>query len=219
MFSRGYTWRLMFCRQRATWINIAREYPGTQVWVIVFDTPYEVCIERLRGRTDHPTIKNPEQGFSILARFRSQYQPPLPWEGHTHLLRLKPSDHPSADYTAESILAILLRLQASELEPAPYMPIESYFTPSGRGTGNASTPRGRAYHPYRGGARGRGYTSNPGWNPRGTPYQRGRAGSRYDSVPQNGSTGQSSSVNSSSGSFPPNRQASQRGSDAQSWRM
>ncbi len=28
--------------QRAYWINIAREFPGTSVWVIVFDTPYEV---------------------------------------------------------------------------------------------------------------------------------------------------------------------------------
>ncbi|PPQ66665.1 hypothetical protein CVT26_009419 [Gymnopilus dilepis] len=28
--------------QRSYWINIAREFPGTTVWVIVFDTPYEV---------------------------------------------------------------------------------------------------------------------------------------------------------------------------------
>ena len=29
-------------RQRSHWINIAREFPGTPVWVIVFDAPYEV---------------------------------------------------------------------------------------------------------------------------------------------------------------------------------
>ena len=29
-------------RQRATWIDIAGEFPGTVVHVIVFDTPYEV---------------------------------------------------------------------------------------------------------------------------------------------------------------------------------
>lgn len=29
-------------RQRSHWIGIAREFPGTPVWVIVFDTPYDV---------------------------------------------------------------------------------------------------------------------------------------------------------------------------------
>ncbi|KAF4594181.1 hypothetical protein EYR40_008984 [Pleurotus pulmonarius] len=33
--------------QRAYWINIAREFPGTSVWVIVFDTPYEHKTEEL----------------------------------------------------------------------------------------------------------------------------------------------------------------------------
>ncbi|RDB23824.1 hypothetical protein Hypma_009019 [Hypsizygus marmoreus] len=28
--------------QRSYWIKIAREFPGTSIWVIVFDTPYEV---------------------------------------------------------------------------------------------------------------------------------------------------------------------------------
>ena len=30
------------CSQRATWINIAKEMKNTAVWVLVFDTPYEV---------------------------------------------------------------------------------------------------------------------------------------------------------------------------------
>ncbi|KAG2011398.1 hypothetical protein CC2G_011522 [Coprinopsis cinerea AmutBmut pab1-1] len=36
--------------QRFHWIKIAREFPGTMIWVIVFDTPYEVCVARLHER-------------------------------------------------------------------------------------------------------------------------------------------------------------------------
>ncbi|KAJ7050540.1 P-loop containing nucleoside triphosphate hydrolase protein [Mycena amicta] len=36
--------------QRAHWIRIAAESPGTQVWVLVFDTPKDVCATRLRTR-------------------------------------------------------------------------------------------------------------------------------------------------------------------------
>jgi len=36
--------------QRAHWINIAREFPGTRVGIIVFDTPYNVCASRLHTR-------------------------------------------------------------------------------------------------------------------------------------------------------------------------
>ena len=31
-----------FHSQRSYWIQIAQEFPGTRVWVIVFDTPYDV---------------------------------------------------------------------------------------------------------------------------------------------------------------------------------
>ncbi|KZT70411.1 P-loop containing nucleoside triphosphate hydrolase protein, partial [Daedalea quercina L-15889] len=77
-------------RQRATWIDIAREFPGTEAWVLVFDTPYEVCAQRLQQRTDHPTIKTPEEALPILSRFLSQYQAPSPHEGYTRILNLPP---------------------------------------------------------------------------------------------------------------------------------
>ncbi len=32
----------MNSRQRSYWIEIARKFPGTNIWVLVFDTPYEV---------------------------------------------------------------------------------------------------------------------------------------------------------------------------------
>ncbi|KAG2070241.1 hypothetical protein BDR04DRAFT_1054574 [Suillus decipiens] len=99
--------------QRSHWINIARQFPGTPISVIVFDTPYQVCSARLQERSSHPTIKDPQQGQSILARFASDLQFPQPNEGYDHILYLKPSDHPRAEYTSEDIGLILQRLQAS----------------------------------------------------------------------------------------------------------
>ncbi|OSX63557.1 hypothetical protein POSPLADRAFT_1039587, partial [Postia placenta MAD-698-R-SB12] len=137
-------------RQRATWINIAHEFPDTPAWVIVFDTPYEVCAQRLRERKDHPNIKTPEEGLSILARFRSQYQPPSAHEGFSRILYLRPSDHPSREYTQSDITEILRRVEAT---PPPTNTIDTYFTPqsslghSGRGYGGF---RGRRYPGFRG---------------------------------------------------------------------
>jgi hypothetical protein len=45
--------------QRSHWISIAREFPGTAIWVIVFDTPYDVSCNPLpppRGRCCPPLI-------------------------------------------------------------------------------------------------------------------------------------------------------------------
>ncbi|CCM01210.1 uncharacterized protein FIBRA_03258 [Fibroporia radiculosa] len=123
-------------RQRATWINMAYEFPGTQVWILVFDTPYEVCAQRLQERINHPTIKTPEHGRSVLERFHSQYQAPSPYEGYSRLLSLRPSDHPSPVYTYDDISGILQRIQDA---PSPAS------TP-------ATGPKGRGHHTrgYRG---------------------------------------------------------------------
>ncbi|KZT27756.1 hypothetical protein NEOLEDRAFT_1034330, partial [Neolentinus lepideus HHB14362 ss-1] len=100
-------------RQRAHWIKIAREVPGTAIWVLVFDTPYQVCMGRLRERIDHPTIKTPEQALEILARFSSSFQPPSPHEGYHHIMNLRPSDHPALDWTKEEVIAVLQQLRDS----------------------------------------------------------------------------------------------------------
>ncbi|OCH88384.1 P-loop containing nucleoside triphosphate hydrolase protein [Obba rivulosa] len=209
--------------QRKTWINIAREFPETQVWVIVFDTPYEVCMERLRERTNHPTIRTPEHGYSILARFRNQYEPPVPWEGHSRLIKLKPSDHPSATYTAEDISAILRRLQASKLEPAPYAPIDSYFVPGNRRGGSTSSgfhghgsPGDSRGNGYRGGSITRGHGTGR-WNRRGTAPHRGRDGRPYPSA-RDAFTEYPASVGPPGSRYSPSYDASHRDSDAQSWR-
>lgn len=33
---------LYYVRQRSTWISIAHEIPGTEVWILHFNTPFEV---------------------------------------------------------------------------------------------------------------------------------------------------------------------------------
>ncbi|KAI0944994.1 hypothetical protein AcW1_001790 [Taiwanofungus camphoratus] len=132
--------------QRATWINIAHEFAGTPVWVIVFDTPYEVCAARLRKRTDHPTIKTPEEGLSVLARFRAQFQSPHPQEGYTRLLNLCPSDHPSPEYSRDDILAILCRVRdAPPPDTAAFPPLPSTMRSfRARGSGGFRS-RGRGF--------------------------------------------------------------------------
>ncbi|KAI0255811.1 hypothetical protein BJV78DRAFT_576204 [Lactifluus subvellereus] len=64
--------------QRSHWTGIAREFPGTAVWIIVFDTPYEVCAARLRMRRNHPTITDANHGMRILSRLASTLEPPQP---------------------------------------------------------------------------------------------------------------------------------------------
>jgi len=99
--------------QRSHWIEIAREYPGTLTWVIVFDTPYEVCVARLQSRSSHPTIKSPEQGLSVLSRFAADFQYPAAHEGHERIISLTPGDHTSLLYSRSQIAAILERVHNS----------------------------------------------------------------------------------------------------------
>ncbi|KAJ7880312.1 P-loop containing nucleoside triphosphate hydrolase protein [Mycena olivaceomarginata] len=96
--------------QRAHWIKIAREFPGTLVWVLVFDTPKDVCASRLRTRTQHPTIKNPEDALSILDRFSSQYRAPSEDEGYNRIIYLQPSEQEEV-YSRSTLATILERIR------------------------------------------------------------------------------------------------------------
>ncbi|KAF9786487.1 AAA domain-containing protein, partial [Thelephora terrestris] len=100
-------------QQRAHWIRIARDFSAT-VRVLVFDTPVQVCLERLRTRTGHPTIKDFEQASMVLDRFHSDFRYPELSEGYDKILYLKPSDHPSSHWLAEEIEGVLTRLEKSE---------------------------------------------------------------------------------------------------------
>ncbi|KAJ4473699.1 AAA domain-containing protein [Lentinula aciculospora] len=98
--------------QRAHWTRIAHEFPGTMTWVILFDTPYEVCASRLQQRTTHPTIHSPEMGLSVLSRFEEDFIPPSAREGFHRIVSLKPADT-KVDYLASDIVIILERVRSS----------------------------------------------------------------------------------------------------------
>jgi hypothetical protein len=160
-------------RQRSHWINIAREFPGTSIWVIVFDTPYDVsdpppsqptkldllvrsvllvcndvgvfyrsAIKMLRLKavttgTSHPTIKDPVQGLSVLARFSSDFESPSSSEGYDRLVLLKPQEQ-SQTYDSNDIASILQRLRNST-------PVsQSHFVPVRGGFGRRSAGRGNS---------------------------------------------------------------------------
>ncbi|KAG6817529.1 hypothetical protein H0H87_007497 [Tephrocybe sp. NHM501043] len=98
--------------QRSYWIQIAHEFPGTSIWVIVFDTPYEVCAARLRTRTSHPTIKDAEQGLYVLSRFAADFEYPVAREGFDRIISLKPEDTPLV-YSSSDIASILHKVHVS----------------------------------------------------------------------------------------------------------
>ncbi|KAF8518016.1 P-loop containing nucleoside triphosphate hydrolase protein [Hysterangium stoloniferum] len=145
--------------QRRHFINIAHSSPNTTVWALVFDTPYEICASRLQLRTNHPTITTPELGLSVLARFSSEYCPPVAEEGFDRILSIKP--HPTGLYTREEIASILDDIRRSPaLQPSRPPPPSSssspgslqFFRASGRSRGglfrsgfrSASPPSGPA---------------------------------------------------------------------------
>ncbi|KAJ7695099.1 P-loop containing nucleoside triphosphate hydrolase protein [Mycena rosella] len=149
--------------QRAHWIKIAREIPGTLIWVIVFDTPKDICAARLRTRTEHPTIKNPEDALSILERFSSQYRAPSANEGYDRIIYLQPSEQ-EASYSRSSLAAILRRVRdapstAASVGPAvsqpstrgsPYSRGGGFRGTRGRGGGHHGAYRGAGSAPARG---------------------------------------------------------------------
>ncbi|KIJ62052.1 hypothetical protein HYDPIDRAFT_95380 [Hydnomerulius pinastri MD-312] len=144
--------------QRSYWTNIARAFPGTSICVIVFDTPYHVCVSRLKQRTSHPTIKNVQQGMSVLAKFASDLQLPSPDEDYDHIIYLRPSDQPRPKNTRDEIFSILQRLKAStrdtgtgDMQPR----IQPYFGNRGTHYSRSAPTRG-----YRGGSGYRGAQSH-----------------------------------------------------------
>jgi len=126
-------------QQRSCWINIAREFSAS-VWIIVFDTPYDVCVQRLQERRGHPTIINPEQGLMVLNRFRNLMEFPSSTECYDRIITLAASDLPSPGYTLADISSILERLSRSipEVSSARNHAHSSRTSSPRRGRGSSS---------------------------------------------------------------------------------
>ncbi|KAH8832403.1 P-loop containing nucleoside triphosphate hydrolase protein [Flagelloscypha sp. PMI_526] len=126
--------------QRAHWIRIAHRSPGVHVWLIVFDIPIEVCAERLKHRTSHPTIHTPEKGLEVLTRFAHQFRHPQPYEGYDRIQTLTLEDQPeNGSWNLEELEEILQRLRDS-----PQIDVPAHNQGGrGRGAYRRSYNRGR----------------------------------------------------------------------------
>ncbi|KIY70777.1 P-loop containing nucleoside triphosphate hydrolase protein [Cylindrobasidium torrendii FP15055 ss-10] len=130
--------------QRSTWVGIAKELPGTLIWVLVFDTPYDVCASRLRERTGHPTIHTPEKALDVLARFSKDFTAPQSWEGYDKCFSLSTTETPLV-YTLQDVERILEKARSAKNPVVAERPSQLQQTPSrgregrgGRGYGRGS---------------------------------------------------------------------------------
>lgn len=72
--------RLNFSKQqREVYLGTAKR-SGYETEIIVLHEPRAVCLERMRLRKDHPTIKNEASETSALNMFFSKYERPDEWE-------------------------------------------------------------------------------------------------------------------------------------------
>ncbi|KIO28518.1 hypothetical protein M407DRAFT_180223 [Tulasnella calospora MUT 4182] len=169
-------------RQRQTWINIARNYPGTAIWALFLDVERSVCLERLRKRTNHPTIKDFETAQKVLNEFSSQLTRPCPCEGFDIVLQLtddgdntevEGTESPSAAQSiedlvtkrAQTVLETFSRVATGDLQdrqdyPTGIKQLTCRGHPKGKANSGGSDSRGRGRGsqrgPQRGPQRGRG---------------------------------------------------------------
>ena len=87
--------------QRATWIRIARSVPGTLVWVIVFDTPYEVSSVSSLIRSVIPNSccwRYALQGSGTVSAYKLRYPsfPELTRKRNLQVRDIQRSRHPNS---------------------------------------------------------------------------------------------------------------------------
>ena len=124
--------------------------------------------------TFHPTIKNPEQGLSVLSRFAADFEPPNPHEGYDRIIHVKPSEHTSPIYSCSEIAAVMQRLYDAPLPVSPMnhdVPIRAAQSFQGRQTrrGNFHGGRPSGSHSssgYESMSRGRGFSPRASLNSR-----------------------------------------------------
>ncbi|KIJ55381.1 hypothetical protein M422DRAFT_23979 [Sphaerobolus stellatus SS14] len=144
--------------QRQHWIDIARSFPNTTIWALIFDTPYEVCASRLETRTGHPTITSPKLGLSVLERFSSDYVPPTSNEDFDRIKTIPP--HSTGKYTREEIQSILDSVRDSPALRTANSHRLQFFRGDGRSGGHNNHLRNRSASPPPYASRGLNYNRN-----------------------------------------------------------
>ncbi|KAF5316381.1 hypothetical protein D9619_006123 [Psilocybe cf. subviscida] len=193
--------------QRAYWIDIAREFPGTKVWVIVFDTPYDVgdislgLISKWSIIILYFQVPSSDIDFDFLHLDIPDIPVlPLPNIAQTCVARLKTrTSHPTIKSPAEG-LAVLARFAADFQAPRPHEGYERilFLQPADHPAAEytaadikAILKRVRNAPPIvpvpppqsgrggRGGGYGQGYghTNRPGYGYGGSGYRDGTSGS------------------------------------------
>lgn len=130
---------------RKPWIEMADQF-GVEAEAMVFDTPLDVCRERLLVRKDHETLKDPQRALDVLARFERDFRPPTHAEGFRRIIHVHPKDMTSGpDMSLEEVVALLDRLANAETIDAP----RSTSISSGGSRRGARAPSGpRRGSPY-----------------------------------------------------------------------
>ncbi|CAE6468997.1 unnamed protein product [Rhizoctonia solani] len=166
-----YRRRAVHNSQRRTWIDIARQHSGVEIWGITMDTPFDTCHARLIERKDHPTLETPEKAIEgtlpesnptslltlhiVLSRFSYQFVPIDASEGFNRVYRIIPKENP--DYTREELENVLAAIRASPYihspDPLPLVSTSSqdrggrgYFSSRGH-SGQSGSHGWRSHHP------------------------------------------------------------------------
>ncbi|CAK9782001.1 P-loop containing nucleoside triphosphate hydrolase protein [Cutaneotrichosporon oleaginosum] len=146
--------------QRAHFVQLAMERnPRPRVRCLVLTASDKTLRERLEGRTDHPTLRDPAQAIGVLGRMRREWEAPRAGEGFDRILTLRQHDTPSV-WSGDEIVNVLQRLDKS-------MPSRAYSAYSG-GHGFGHPHRGRGA-PIRGSYGVRGRALAPRGGMRGAP--------------------------------------------------
>ncbi len=80
--------------QRARYLDPAKA-AGYETSIVVLHQPYHVCLERIRARTDHETIKDEKSARSALGTFFGKYERPTMDEASVVQFHYPEGDKPS----------------------------------------------------------------------------------------------------------------------------
>ncbi|KAF9914881.1 hypothetical protein BX616_007382 [Lobosporangium transversale] len=148
--------------QRKVWLEIAKQLNVSEVNVIIMDTQFYHCKQRILARADHPTQVEGFHGVDILYKFLEMMTLPTYFEGFSRILRLEPQLTP--EYSDEAVKEIMERLQAvtkpENLQAPRWQKDDYYFKTQYHRDEEAYRARKTAQHQQRRGPRDNNHHQN-----------------------------------------------------------